>query len=89
MRLIDADKVLDKMQNTFDMQELYLPIHFKELITDDMETVEAIPREKIDEMVAEIEDKICSFNYFASEMVTRNAILKIIHKYCDKENKND
>ncbi len=45
--------------------------------------------EKIDEMIAEIEDKICSFNYFASEVTTRDAILKIINKYCDKEQKNE
>lgn len=38
-RLINADKVMDKMQSTFDMQELYLPIHFKELIIDEMPTV--------------------------------------------------
>lgn len=43
-RLIDADKIMDKMESTFDMQELYLPIHFKELIIDDMPSIEAIPK---------------------------------------------
>ena len=38
-RLIDADKVLDFMRDTFDMQELYLPIHFKELVIDEIPTI--------------------------------------------------
>lgn len=38
-RLIDADAVFDKMQSTFDMQDLYLPIHLKELIVDEMPTI--------------------------------------------------
>ena len=38
-RLIDADTVLDKMRDTFDMQELYLPIHLKELVIDEMPTI--------------------------------------------------
>ena len=39
-RYIDADIVLDKMRSTFDMQDLYLPIHFKELIIDEMPTAD-------------------------------------------------
>lgn len=54
MRLINADKIMDKMESTFDMQELYLPIHFKELIIDDMPTIEAIPKEKIDQALEKI-----------------------------------
>ena len=38
MRLIDADKVLEFMNNKLEMQELYLPIHLKELVTDEMPT---------------------------------------------------
>lgn len=38
-RLIDADKVLDFMRDTFDMQDLYLPIHFKELVIDEIPTI--------------------------------------------------
>lgn len=34
MRLIDADKVLEKMKSTIDIQDLYFPIHFQELIID-------------------------------------------------------
>ena len=51
MRLINADKVPDEMENKFDMQELYLPIHFKELVIDEMPTVEAIPKEKVDQAI--------------------------------------
>lgn len=38
-RLIDADAILEQMRNTFDMQELYLPIHLKELVVDDAPTI--------------------------------------------------
>lgn len=41
-RYIDADKVLGKMRKTFDMQDLYLPIHLKELIIDDMPTADVV-----------------------------------------------
>ena len=43
MRLIDADKILEKMQSVFDMQNLYLPVHFQQLVVDDMPTVDAVP----------------------------------------------
>lgn len=38
MRLIDADKVPEFMNNKLEMQELYLPIHLKELVIDEMPT---------------------------------------------------
>ena len=38
-RLIDADEVLAYMWKTFDEQDLYLPIHFKELVIDEIPTV--------------------------------------------------
>lgn len=40
MRPIDADAILPKMESTFDMQELYLPIHFMDLIIDNMPTLQ-------------------------------------------------
>jgi hypothetical protein len=40
MRAIDADKVLEKMRDVLDMQQLWLPIHFKELVIDDMPTLD-------------------------------------------------
>lgn len=45
MRLIDADKVMETMFSKFDMQDLYLPIHFKTLVIDEMPEVKAIPVE--------------------------------------------
>ena len=38
MRLIDADKLIENMEDTWDMQDLYLPIHFKELLIDEQPT---------------------------------------------------
>ena len=43
MRPIDADKVLETMRSNMDMQELYLPTHFIDLVIDNMPTVEAEP----------------------------------------------
>ena len=42
MRLIDADKILEKMQSVMDMQDLYLPTHFKEMVIDEMPAVDAV-----------------------------------------------
>lgn len=38
MRLIDADKVIEFMRSKLEMQDLYLPIHLKELVIDEMPT---------------------------------------------------
>lgn len=43
MRPIDADKVLETMRSNMDMQELYLPTHFIDLVIDNMPTIEAEP----------------------------------------------
>lgn len=43
MRLIDADDAIRKMESTMDMQDLYLPIHFKELVIDECPTIDAVP----------------------------------------------
>lgn len=50
MRLIDADAVLDMMNSQMDMQELYLPIQFKELVIDQLPTAY-----DVDKVVAELE----------------------------------
>lgn len=49
MRLIDADDALRKMESVMDMQELYLPIHFKEWVIDECPTIDAVPRQKYEE----------------------------------------
>ena len=43
MRLIDADALIKRMPSVMDMQDVYLPIHFKELLIDDAPTVDAVP----------------------------------------------
>ena len=50
-RLIDADKLLDDMKNKWDMQDLYLPIHFKELLIDAQPTAF-----DVDKVVEQLED---------------------------------
>jgi hypothetical protein len=42
-RYIDADEVLETMRSNMDMQELYLPTHFIDLIIEDMPTADVQP----------------------------------------------
>lgn len=38
-RLVDADEVMNVMERSFDMQDLYLPIHFKQFALDEAQTI--------------------------------------------------
>ena len=42
-RYIDADLILPEMESKFDMQELYLPIHFQEFIVDEIPSADVSP----------------------------------------------
>lgn len=42
MKLIDADDILPMMERKMDMQDLYLPIHFQEMVIDEMPTLDAV-----------------------------------------------
>ena len=42
-RYIDADLILPEMESKLDMQELYLPVHFQELIMDEIPTADVVP----------------------------------------------
>lgn len=42
-RYIDADLILPEMESKFDMQELYLPVHFQEFIVDEIPTSDVAP----------------------------------------------
>lgn len=52
MRLIDADKLIENMKEIWDMQDLYLPIHFKEFLVDKQPTAF-----DVDKVVSELERK--------------------------------
>lgn len=41
MRLVDADEAKAKVRSTFDMQDLYLPYRFQNML-DEMPTVDAV-----------------------------------------------
>ena len=41
-RWIDADEILPMMERKMDMQDLYLPIHFQEMVIDETPTVDAV-----------------------------------------------
>ena len=53
MRLIDADKLIEDMRDKWDMQDLYLPIHFKELLIDEQPTAF-----DVDKVVEQLEKEI-------------------------------
>ena len=40
VRLIDADALIEEMPTVMDMQDAYLPIHFKEWLIDEAPTIE-------------------------------------------------
>ena len=42
-RLIDADAFEEEARSRIDMQDLYLPIHIKDFVIDEMPTVDAVP----------------------------------------------
>ena len=42
MRLIDADTLIEKMSTVMDMQDVYLPIHFKEWLIDEAPTIDIV-----------------------------------------------
>lgn len=43
MRLIDADAFVDEARSRIDMQDMYLPIHIKDMVLDEMPIVDALP----------------------------------------------
>lgn len=42
MRIIDADKLIETIPTVMDMQDAYLPIHFKEWLIDSAPTIDAV-----------------------------------------------
>lgn len=66
MRLIDADAVLDMINSQMDIQELYLPIHLKELVIDIMPTAY-----DVDKVVAELKRK---------KFIEQETILSDVHQ---------
>lgn len=54
------------------------------------ECKDCIPREKIDEMIAEIKGYCDEFGWYDGDLSDlSDDFLSIIHKYCDKEQNND
>ena len=74
---IHIDRLIDELDN--------LPSSYPKCD----KTVEAIPKEQIDKMIAEIEDNFYDTNYFQSVRATKDEILEVIHKYCDKGANNE
>ena len=63
-RLIDADKLLDDMKNKWDMQDLYLPIHFKELLIDAQPTAFDVDK-VVEQLGKEIKENPYQSEYLA------------------------
>ena len=64
MRLIDADKLIEDMEDTWDMQDLYLPIHFKELLIDAQPTAFDVDK-VVEQLGKEIKENPYQSEYLA------------------------
>ena len=88
MRLIDADKLIEDMRDKWDMQDLYLPIHFKELLIDEQPTVYNVDKvvEKLEEQISKhdllfnkyVKDKDKSDSWSISELNKIRGLLEAI-----------
>lgn len=47
--LKDADEVMKVMERNCDMQDLYLPIHFKQFALDEAQTIVPADKEEVEE----------------------------------------
>ena len=75
-RLIDADKLLDDMKNKWDMQDLYLPIHFKELLIDAQPTAF-----EVDKVVEQLEKESYYIDIETDrEVVNLNEAIEIVKR---------
>lgn len=65
MRLIDGDSLIERMKNTWDMQELYLPVHFMDLVEDEptvgkwISVKNRLPEEKVNPITQDFTEVIC------------------------------
>ena len=78
MRLIDADKVFEFMKSKIDMQDVYLPIHFMDMVIDEMPTAY-----DVDKVVEEIKEATFGVDvtYTDSEdVVESEEAIRIIRK---------
>lgn len=76
MRLIDADKVLEFMNNKLEMQELYLPIHLKELVIDEMPTAY-----DIDKIIEQLQHQIEQYRMRADKAKQIECISESYYNY--------
>ena len=76
MRLIDADKLIEDMSNKWDMQDLYLPIHFKELLIDEQPTAF-----DVDKVVEQLEKESYYIDIETDrEVVNLNEAIEIVRR---------
>lgn len=73
MRLIDADALIKEMER-WDWQELYLPIHFKELLIDDAPTIEP---SKVDLRT----DESANIGTEVNDLISREGAVKAVARY--------
>ena len=70
-RLIDADKLIEDMRDKWDMQDLYLPIHFKELLIDEQPTAFDVDKvEKELRSLKQYDNEYCSYYNHSMYMMT-------------------
>lgn len=76
MRLIDADKVLKFMSGKLDTQELYLPIHLKELVIDEMPTAY-----DVDKVIEQLQRQVEQYRRRAEEAKQIECISESYYNY--------
>ena len=62
MRIIDADKLIETIPTVMDMQDAYLPIHFKEWLIDSAPTIDAVEVVRCKECknsIASVDNSLC------------------------------
>ena len=89
MRLIDADRFIEKVNKDRE-HECYLHSWTADDVLQRLDsyyapTVDAIPRERIEQMVAEIEHEKSRLYSIAGNQVC-SRILDVIHKYTKEQN---
>ncbi len=82
-RLIDADEL---EPDRFTLNE---GLAISQTQIANAPTVDAVPREKIDEMIAEIDNLPSELTQDGRRLIRKIRVFDIIRKYCDKEQTNE
>lgn len=78
---IEKQEILWRMTNSLDEQELYLPIHFKELVLDEIEPADVVERSKIDKAIEEISEYASIWTSYTMDMSKEQIAVRCLNDY--------